>query len=68
MTTNDDILKFLNTFKDQVDKNNMNLRKDMKNVNTRLNELTDKVETAKNDAIEKESRDKIKMQEVQKRL
>ena len=33
-----------------------------------MNVLTDKVETAKNEAIEKENRDEIKMQEVQKRL
>ena len=68
MTTNEDILKFLNTLKDQADKNTFNLRKDMKNVNSRLNELSEKVETAKTDAIEKENRDEVKMKEVQDRL
>ena len=68
MTTNDDILSFLNTLKDQADKNTSNLRKDMKNVNSRLNELTEKVENAKTDAIKKENRDEVKMKEVQDRL
>ena len=68
MTTNEDILKFLNTLKDQADKNTTNLRRDMKNVNSRLNELSEKVDTAKNEAIEKENRDEKKMREVQERL
>ena len=68
MTTNDDILKFFNTLKDQAEKNTSNLRKDMKNVNSRLNDLTEKVETAKNDSVEKENRDEKIMKEVQVRL
>ena len=68
MTTNDDLLKFLNTLKDQADKNTMNLRKDMKSVNSRLNELSEKVETAKKEAMEKENRDDKVLKEVQDRL
>ena len=68
MTTNDDLLKFLNTLKDQADKNTTNLRKDMKSVNSRLNELSEKVETAKKDAMEKENRDDKILKEVQDRL
>ena len=68
MTTNDDLMKFLNTLKDQAEKNTTSLKKEMKTVNTRLNELSEKVETAKKDAMEKENRDDKVMKEVQDRL
>ena len=68
MTTNENLLKFLNYLKDQAEKNTTSLKKDMKSVNSRLNKLSEKVEKAKNDALEKENRDNKVLKEVQDRL
>ena len=59
MTTNDDILRYLNDMKAQANANNDALRKD---VNDKMNLLTEKIDTVKNDAIEKETINDVKMQ------
>ena len=53
MTTNDDILRVLNDMKEQARVSNEALRKD---VNDKLCVLTDKIDTVKNDALEKETK------------
>ena len=58
MTTNDEIMKCLNEMKSQANANNNALRKD---VNDKLKILTEKVDNAKEEALEKESRNDIKM-------
>ena len=65
MTTNDDLLRVLNSLKIQADENTANLRKD---VNLRIDEIAKKVDNVKNEAIEKEKRDEQKLSEVHKRL
>ena len=68
MTTIDDILKAVNNLSQKVDRNTDNLRKDLNKVNNRINVLGEKVDTAKQESIDKELRDEVKMNAVQKRL
>ena len=65
MTTNDDILRVLNDMKAQANANNEALRKD---VNEKMTTLTEKIDTVKKDAIEKETRDDAKMSGILSRL
>ena len=65
MTTNDDILKYLNEMKAQANSNNDALRRD---VNDKLKILTDKIDNVKDKALEKESRNDLKMEGIMKRL
>ena len=64
-TTNDDIMKFLNTMKIQAERNNDELKNHVK---IKIDELTEKVEVAKKDADEKEGRDKVQMEKLCSRL
>ena len=54
--------------KEQADKNTSSLKNDMRVVNSRLNELSDKVENAKKKALEKENKDEKVLKSVQDRL
>ena len=65
MTTNDDLMKRLNEMMNQNKTDNNDLRKD---VNERLKIMTEKIDTAKDEAIEKEKRNDIKMIGILKRL
>ena len=65
MATNDDILSYLNDMKAQANSNNEALRKD---VNKKMNLLTEKIDTVKKDAMEKETRNDVKMKGIMQRL
>ena len=65
MTTNKDILKYLNGMKEQANKDNDALRRD---VNDKLKSLAEKIDTVKNDAKDKEDRNEIKMTGIIARL
>ena len=65
MTTNEDILKYLNEMKAQANSNNEALRRD---VNDKLKTLSDKIDTVKNDATEKDNRNEVKMSGILSRL
>ena len=65
MTTNEDIMSCLNEMKIQASLNNEALRKD---VNEKLVILTDKIDKVKDDALEKETKNDIKMSNLMQRL
>ena len=65
MTTNEDIMSCLNKMKVQASLNNEALRKD---VNEKLVTLTDKIDKVKDDALEKEKKNDLKMLNLMKRL
>ena len=65
MSTNDDIIRLLNDMKAQANVNNEALRKD---VNEKMTTLTEKIDTVKKDAMEKETRDDAKMSGILSRL
>ena len=65
MTTNEDILRVLNDMKAQASANNDALRKD---VNEKLSILTEKIDTVKRDATDKETRNDAKMSGILQRL
>ena len=62
---NEDFLKCLNDMMIKADRNNQELRNDVK---IRMEELSIKVDNAKKEAIEKEKRDEDKMREMGRRL
>ena len=65
MATNEDILKYLNDMKNQANANNDALRRD---VNEKLNIMTEKIDKVKKDAEEKDERNDIKMKGIIERL
>ena len=65
MATNEDILKYLNDMKTQANANNDALRRD---VNEKLNLMTEKIDTVKKDAEDKEERNNLKMKGIIDRL
>ena len=65
MSTNDDIIRILNDMKGQSKVDNDALRKD---VNDKLCILTEKIDTVKNDALEKEKKNDEKMKGILDRL
>ena len=65
MTTNDDILRVLNDMKVQANASNEALRRD---VNEKMGMLTNKIDTVKKDAIDKEERNDVKMKGIADRL
>ena len=65
MSTNDDIIRILNDMKQQANANNEALRKD---VNEKMSNLTEKIDTVKKDAVDKEKRDDAKMSGILSRL
>ena len=65
MATNEDILKYLNDMKKQASESNDALRKD---VGEKIDTLTEKIDTVKKDAEEKEVRNDLKMKGILQRL
>ena len=64
-TTNDDLLKFLNGMKEQTNRDNEALRKD---VNEKMKSLSEKIDNVKNDAKLKDDRNEVKMNGILARL
>ena len=62
MTSNDDLLSFLKDLKIQAEKNNEEIKLQVK---TRIDELAAKVDKAKEEAFEKEKNDKANMKKLQ---
>ena len=65
MTTNDDIMSCLNAMRKQAKKDNAEMKKEVK---TRMNELSDKVDNVVKDGDEKERRVDCKMSGIFQRL